>query len=308
MATSICCWNTEQGWRALPTKNLVLATHWYFALYDVPMKILRSMKILVIRTFWECRLRWFPSFSWQYLCEDGISAGSRHVPTISIEEESLLWEKGVLNDSTSRCLLRAVFCYNFILQVGQEHRDLKLLQFKRLTNSDLYVYTGNASKSRGGGLGQLSLEHKRVPVYASGTGESKCHVWLLDKYITMLPTSVKQWQFLLAVIVSGIAWFSVQPCGKNYLAKMVPTMCAKAGMEEKKTHNSLRTAGVSQLFEAGVDEKLIQSRSVTLRSQMSWVSPHIWEGKCEPRAGCFQRFVIYWTCWLSVWGGTTAEI
>ena len=42
---------------------------------------------------------------------------------------------------------------------------------------------------------------------------------------------------------------------------MVPTMCAEAGMVEKKTNHSLRAAGVSQLFEAGVDEKLIQSRS-----------------------------------------------
>ena len=35
-------------------------------------------------------------------------------------------------------------------------------------------------------------------------------------------------------------WFSVQLCGKNYLVKMVPTtcMCAKAGMEEKKTNSA----------------------------------------------------------------------
>ena len=38
-------------------------------------------------------------------------------------------------------------------------------------------------------------------------------------------------------------------------------MFAEAGVEEKKTNHSLRAAGVSQLFEAGVDEKVIQSRS-----------------------------------------------
>ena len=43
-----------------------------------------------------------------------------------------------------------------------------------------------------------------------------------------------------------------------YMAKMVPT---EAGVEEKKTNHSLRAAGVSQLFEAGVDEKVFQSHS-----------------------------------------------
>ena len=56
-------------------------------------------------------------------------------------------------------------------------------------------------------------------------------------------------------------WYSTIPCGKNYLAKMVPDMFKDAGVEEKKTNHSLRAAGVSQLFEAGVDEKVIQSRS-----------------------------------------------
>ena len=70
-----------------------------------------------------------------------------------------------------------------ILRGGQEHHDLKLSQLERLTNPDRYVYTENASKNRGRGLAKLSLEHKRVPVYASVTGEGKCHVRLLDKYI-----------------------------------------------------------------------------------------------------------------------------
>ena len=55
------------------------------------------------------------------LREDGIGAESRHAPRISIEEENLLWEKGVLNTTTPRGLLRAMFYYNgknFILRGG----------------------------------------------------------------------------------------------------------------------------------------------------------------------------------------------
>ena len=42
---------------------------------------------------------------------------------------------------------------------------------------------------------------------------------------------------------------------------MVSEMFTEAGVEERKTNHSLRAAGVSRLYEAGVDEKVIQSRS-----------------------------------------------
>ena len=48
---------------------------------------------------------------------------------------------------------------------------------------------------------------------------------------------------------------------KNTLSKMVPMMFLQAGVEEKKTNHSLRAAGVTQLYEASVDEKIIQVRS-----------------------------------------------
>ena len=137
---------------------------------------------------------------------------------------------------------------NFVFRGGQEHRDPKFSQLEPLIR---YVYTENASKNCGSGLGQLSLEHNHVPVYTSVTGGSKCHVELLDKYISKLPTSAKQQDFFYLQPLSQASedkpWFSVQLCGKNYLVKMVPTtcMCAKAGMEEKKTNHSLRAAGVS---------------------------------------------------------------
>ena len=57
------------------------------------------------------------------------------------------------------------------------------------------------------------------------------------------------------------SWYTSIPCGKNYLSKMVSEMFTEAGVEEKKTNHSLRAAGVSRLYEAGVDEKVIQSRS-----------------------------------------------
>ena len=56
-------------------------------------------------------------------------------------------------------------------------------------------------------------------------------------------------------------WFAATPVGRNVLAKVVSEMFQEAGTSERKTNHSLRAAGVSQLFEAGVDEKVIQNRS-----------------------------------------------
>ena len=38
-------------------------------------------------------------------------------------------------------------------------------------------------------------------------------------------------------------------------------MFSDAGIEEKKTNHSLRAAGISQLCQAGVNEKIIQAHS-----------------------------------------------
>ena len=52
-------------------------------------------------------------------------------------------------------------------------------------------------KNRAGGLGQLNLEHKRVPVYASPDAGVRCHVTLLDMYVSKLSTAAKERDFFL---------------------------------------------------------------------------------------------------------------
>ena len=45
------------------------------------------------------------------------------------------------------------------------------------------------------------------------------------------------------------------------MSKVVSEMFEEAGVSERKTNHSLRAAGVSQLFEAEVNEKIIQRHS-----------------------------------------------
>lgn len=203
------------------------------------------------------------------LSGDGIEVDASHTEGISAEEEKILCS-GVLNTTTPLGLLRAVFdgigkC--FCLRGGQEHRDLTLSHFKRLENPDRYVHCEHISKNHPGGLNLMKLDHKSVTIIANREVGEKCLVYLLDKYISKLPPKRDDLDCFYYRSFSRIPsddnapWYMSSTVGKNISYTMVKTMCAEAEIKGKKTNHSLRVAGVSCLFDAGVPEKIIQQRS-----------------------------------------------
>ena len=56
-------------------------------------------------------------------------------------------------------------------------------------------------------------------------------------------------------------WYISVLVGKNTLSSMVKDMFAEAGIEGKKSNHSLRVAGATSLFAAGVPEWIIQGRT-----------------------------------------------
>ena len=72
---------------------------------------------------------------------------------------------------------------------------------------------------------------------------------MLDRPLTAVPFE------------QGKPWFCSMPIGKNYLSSMFKDMCAEAGVSGRKTNHSLRATGASELFEAGVPEKIIKERT-----------------------------------------------
>ena len=200
----------------------------------------------------------------------GVGSSATHTEGISPEDEDLLWSSGVLNVETPLGLLRAVFYYNgkcFCLRGGQEHRDFKLSQLKRMNGPDRYIYYENSSKNRKGGISELRLEHKNVYSFANPEVGVRCHVFLLDLYIKKLPEDAHQKDLFYCrplpnkPIDDEKPWYSAVPVGRNQLSKMVSSMCEEAKVEGKKTNHSLRVSGASTLFDAGVPENIIQSRT-----------------------------------------------
>ena len=153
-------------------------------------------RTLILRMF---TVQWIQCF--RSLREEGIGAEVRHASLISKVEENLLWDKGVLGIHCPLQLLRAVFYLNgkvFCLRGGKEHRNLKISQLVRHHGPDHYTYTENESKNRSGGLKQMKVENKVVPVYACSQAGVRCHVKLLDLYLSKLPDGARQKDIFIA--------------------------------------------------------------------------------------------------------------
>ena len=203
------------------------------------------------------------------LRESGVGTETKHTPIITKEEENCLWDQGVIGVETPESLLRAVFYYNgknFCLHRGSEHRALKVSQLVRHTEPDRYVYTENGSKNRSGGLWQMRVENKVTPIIAKPELGVRCHVSLLDKYVSKLPPKaheidcfyMKPFSSQSVAADSSKPWFASQPCGVNKLSLMIKDMFA---MVDGKTNHSLRATGASEMFRAGVLEKIAQERT-----------------------------------------------
>ena len=123
------------------------------------------------------------------LKSNGIGSNSQHTENISPDEENKLSTSGVLNVTTPKGSLRAVFyvCGKcFCLRGGEEHRNLSVHQLKRLADPDCYRYTENTSKNRPGGIEELKSDHKSVMIMANPDVGERCPVSILDKYISKL--------------------------------------------------------------------------------------------------------------------------
>ena len=91
----------------------------------------------------------------------------------------------------------------------------------------------------------------------------RCHVFLLDLYISKMPKQVKEKDyFYLRPLESSPRnpWYYASPVGEHKLGKMVKEMFSEVGVSGKTNH-SLRATGASALFQANVAEKIIQERT-----------------------------------------------
>ena len=199
----------------------------------------------------------------------GLGVQKRQAEPISVSEENILWDKGLLGSNSPQTLLDTILFYCglfFALRSGQEHRNLTISQTELVecTDGPAYLrYTENISKNNASGIAQRKITPKQVVHHANKDNPSRCFVKLYQEYVRHCPTERKTDAFYLTPLRKPKCdvWYSKIAVGHNTLDKTVKRLCAAAGIKGFKTNHSLRVTNATRLFQNGVDEQLIMSRT-----------------------------------------------
>lgn len=201
----------------------------------------------------------------------GIGCHKKQAEVITHNEEELLWSKGLLGDSNPQTLIDTLLFLNglhFALRSGNEHRTLSLSQISIIYPTDTQPYytlrySENVSKTNNGGLKFRKVAPKlvnHIDQY-SVTNQSRSHALLLIKYLEKRENISSDAFYLTPIKNPKSDWYMSVPIGHNVLGKTVSRLCQKAGINGYKTNHSLRATCATRLFDKGVDEQLIMSRT-----------------------------------------------
>ena len=201
---------------------------------------------------------------------------------ISVNEEDIMWEKGILGDESPEKLVDTMLYLigvHFALRAAEEHKSLKIdCQFKVLYDEEVGLkyldYKECTSKCNQGGLNSRFVRGKDGRAYQNVVNTDRCVVRLYEKYMSHrpdhMPKCSKDFYLRPLTVPNGDVWYSCQPRGRHKLEKVVKEMCKKAGFSGKKTNHSLRASSATRMYAEGLDEQLICERtghrSVAVRS------------------------------------------
>ena len=112
------------------------------------------------------------------------------------------------------------------------------------------------------GINRLSsfVLRTSIPVYVCAEAGERCHIAILDKYISILPPFAfdKDTSYLKPLGVPHLfkPWYASQPCSENKLSGMVKAMIGITGKMNQSS--GYRCVGA---FKAGVPEKIVPEQS-----------------------------------------------
>ena len=197
--------------------------------------------------------------------KDGIGNDVKRADVISLEEEEILWEKGILGFHDQYSLFNSMLYLlgiNFALRGGEDHRHLSWdnPQLKICRDKDgvkVLRYREYTSKCNQGGLKDRKRKRKCVDAYPN-PDQSRCVVRCFELYKSHVP-KIKPNAFYLRPLQNcrGDVWYSSTPVGKHKLDEVVKNMCQKAGIGGFRTNHSLRATCATRMFEEDVDEQCI---------------------------------------------------
>ena len=203
----------------------------------------------------------------------GIGTRVRKAEIITIEEEELLWEKGLLGDKTAQSLLDTIIFLCglfFALRSGKEYCQLRrspcqIRLVEREGQRAYLEYTEDLSKNHLGGLKGRKIAPKVVRHHDNPCDPSRCFVRLYKLYMSLCPADAPDHTFYLKPLdpskQSNTCWYSKRALGHNTLDKTVSRLCSAAGIGGFKTNHSLRATTTSRLYQSGVEEQQVMERT-----------------------------------------------
>ena len=137
------------------------------------------------------------------LTRAGIGVEKNRSEPISVDEEEILWSKGMLGNS-SPDILRDTMVYMcglyFALRGGMELRQLtrKQLSIHELSNGDRYIqYQEMGSKNNSSGIHHRKVVNKVVPHFENKENPSRCFIRLYEQYVLKCPPNPPGGSFFL---------------------------------------------------------------------------------------------------------------
>lgn len=198
----------------------------------------------------------------------GKGMGVKHAQPITVEQESALYDKNIINIDTPKGLQRALFYtigIHFALRGGKAHRDLTIHNFKIQDDESgkrYLCYTEKVAKTRQGGIKDLKIKEHSARAY-SNPDPRKCPVGIFQKYVQLCPQEPLSSALYLQPLKkpSCLVWYGKTPVGNHTLGDMVKSMMTDAGFEGQFTNHSLRVTTVTRLFDSGQDIKVVKGQT-----------------------------------------------
>ncbi len=194
---------------------------------------------------------------------------------ITVKEEDILWEKGILGDDSPEVLVNTLMYLlglYFALCGGDKHKALKVGHFAQIKlkyDDELDVkylqYQPMQLKNYQGGIKDLNRKSKVVKAYKNLANPEWCVLHIFEKYMGLCPSIAQRGKqdFYLRPL-SWVPdnprqpWFSCQPMGINAIQGVLSGICAHAGLKGKCTNHTLKATAATRMYDKGVNKQLIQ--------------------------------------------------
>ena len=201
----------------------------------------------------------------------GIGIKRRQAEPITIEEEDILWQKGILGCSSPQSPLDTMVYMNglyFALRGGKEHRTLRhqpaQIQLVEKPGERAYlVYREDMSKNHPGGLKGRKVKPKVAVHHANLENPDRCFVRLYKLYNSLCPPDRPKDAYYLQPLhkPKQECWYAPRPLGHTKLDGTVCRLCREAGIPGYRTNHSLRATTTTRLHQSGVQEQEIMERT-----------------------------------------------